>query len=664
MLVARTRRFEHPAETGSWASKAFKKVKKVAKKIPGTATITAPLKMVKNVAQGKNVIKSIKQAGRETVADTRKSLPIAASVASFIPGIGTGVAAGLSAATALSEGKGLRGMVEEAALGAIPGGKIARAAVKAGIGVAKGQNVLKTLGREGLELGKQVVPGGKLVGEAIESGVRAGIGIAKGQNVAKTLAAQGIRYARGAAPGGQLMQSALNVAEQGIAGRNILKAVGREGISLAKSQLPGGELMVRGLNVAQAGLSGQNILKAAAREGVSYAGGQLKSQLPGVPNMRLLQTLSRPDNGLIPSMAPELVRAARSTVGVVRPNLRPVFNKTNPKAAFRPLAVNTRNMLVRALPHMRGEVSGLSETGAQWIVEKGDTGSKIALKLTGNANRWTELRAINPQVMGRGAAAVAKYGFPIYVGDRINLPSSWIKVTAQTPAMSAPATASTTTAPPVQMPGGDLAAQGQSRTILAAWGKSDGASEAGVPDYGSAAELNATGWTARDTLQANAFAHWWRRNGGPPAVADGQWSDSLVQALNAWAEQKAKQVANSALAAGGVVIPSLALPTPPSVAPTVTPSAPSGSTPTQVPTLVTPSLPGVPSGQIVLPTVVVSGGGATTSPAATQPTPTAGTQAAAQAQSAGSGLSDQQKWAWGSAVGGGLVAGFVKTFML
>jgi hypothetical protein len=382
--------------------------------------------------------------------------------------------------------------------------------------------------------------------------------------------------------------------------------------------------------------------------------------------MRLLPRLTRPDNGLIPSAAPELVRAARSTIGIVRPNFRPIVAAKNPRAAFRPLSMNTRNMLVRALPHMSREVSGLSETGAQWIVEKGDTGSKIALKLTGNANRWTELRPINPKVMGRGAAAVAKYGFPIYVGDRINLPSSWIKVTAQTPAQSAPSTASASTAPPVQMPGGDLAAQGQARTILAAWGKSDGAREAGVPDYGTAPELNATSWTARDTLMANAFADWWRRNGGPPAVPDGQWSDSLVQALNAWAENKAKQVANSALAAGGIVIPSLALPTPPSAtptaSPTVTPSAPAASTPAQLPGAVTPSLPGLPSGQIVLPTVVVSGGGASTAPAAQ--VPTAGTQAAAQAQSSGSAWTDQQKWAWGSALGGSVAAGLIKAFVL
>ena len=661
MLVqARSRRFQHPAETGSWASKAFKKVKKVAKKIPGTSTLTAPLKAARDIAKGRNVVKSIRKAGRDTIADTRKSLPIAASVASFVPGIGTGIAAGLSAATALSEGKGLRGMVEEAAIGAIPGGKIARAALKAGIGVAKGQNVLKTLGREGLELGKQVVPGGRLVGEAIESGVRAGYGIAKGQNVAKTLAAQGIRYARGAAPGGQLMQSALNVAEQGIAGRNILKAAGREGISLAQSQLPGGELMARGLNVAQAGLSGQNVLKAAAREGVSYAGQQIGSQIRGATPM--LRNLTRPDNGLIPSMAPELVRAARSTVGVVRPNLRPVFKTNNPKAAFRPLAMNTRQMLVRALPHMRREVSGLSETGAQWIVEKGDMGSTIAKKLTGNANRWTELRAINPIIMNRGAALVKKYGFPIYVGDKVNLPSSWIKVTAQTAAQSAPATPSASTPPPVQMPGGDLAAQGQARTILAAWGKSDGASEPGVPDYGSASELQASSWTARDNLQGNAFANWWRRKGGPPAVPDGQWSDALAEALNAWAQAKAQQVAGSALAAGGMVIPTLPTITPPSVtatpAPTVTPSAPAASTPAQVGL---PSLT-LPGGQMTLPTVVVTGSGLPT-PTPTQQTPSAGTQAAAQSQAAGSGFTDQQKWAWGATLGSAVAAGVIRSFM-
>lgn len=299
--------------------------------------------------------------------------------------------------------------------------------------------------------------------------------------------------------------------------------------------------------------------------------------------------------------------------------------------------MNTRNWLVRGLPHMRGEVSGLSETGAQWIVESGDTGSKIALKLTGNASRWTELRAVNPTIMGRGAALVKKYGFPIYVNDKVNLPATWIKSTAATPAQAAPATATPASPPPVSMPGGDLAAQGQARTILTAWGKTDGAKEAGVGDYGTQAELMATSWTARDVLQGDTFANWWRRNGGPPAVDNGQWADELAMALNQWAQNKANQVTNSAIAAGGVVIPpsAPAATTTPAATPTTTPVTqlslpPVTITPGQLPNIL-PQLPATIPAPV---TMTPSGAQATAAPQQQQ------------------GMTDSQKWGLGSMAAG------------
>jgi hypothetical protein len=152
------------------------------------------------------------------------------------------------------------------------------------------------------------------------------------------------------------------------------------------------------------------------------------------------------------------------------------------------------------------------------------------------------------------------------------------------------------------MPAGDIAAQGQARTILTAWGKTDGKSESGVPDYGSQSEIAATSWSARDVLQGTSFANWWRRQGKTPDVGDGQWSDALATALNRWAEQKANQVTNTALAAGGIVIPPVAAPASPAAAPSpvnapipppwqATPVIPPAPTtiPTALPQIITPA---------------------------------------------------------------------------
>lgn len=595
MLVRRRNLSEREFDTGWNPIKSIKKavksvgkaassVAKVATKIPGVKVFTAPLALAADVAKGRNVARSIGRAGGSIVADARKSLPIAAGVVSFVPGAGTALASGLSAANALSQGKSLTNIAKEAAIGAVPGGQLARAAINAGASIAQGGNVLKS--------------------------------------------------------------------------------VAREGISYARSQVPGGELVQRGLNVVESAARGQNIAKAVAREGVSYASKAVGSQVSQLTKALPMPILRRPSFGLVPSISPENIGRVRSVVGVNRPNMRPVvsgaFGMLRKTAAFRPLAQNTRQMLLSVVPHMRGETAGLSASGAQWIVEKtvpATSGSSIAKALTGNPNRWTELRSINPKVMGRGADLVKKYGFPIYVGDVINLPASWIQVTAKPPAQTTPAQPSAATPPPVSMPAGNLAAQSQARVVLAAWGKSDGLKEALVTDYGAAPELGAKSWTARDVLQANSFANWWRRMGGPPAVADGNWSDELAVALNTWAQQKASQVTNSAMAAGGVVIPQL---------PTIinTPPA-SPSTPAPTPTPAATTTPSVlaPAGStptLTLPTVTISGG----APALPPPTSVVVSQASAPASSTPGGtgepLNDNAKWGLWSAIGGAVASGAIQ----
>ena len=621
-------------ETGWFGSKLVKKVgkavskvAKVATKIPGVKSMVAPISLASDIAKGKNIGKSIVKQGKTTVADTRAALPIAATVASFVPGIGTGVAAGLSGAAALSQGKSLKDIAADAALGAIPGGLAARAVLRAGIGVAKGQNVLKTVAKEGVRYAKERIGGGELVQRGLDIAVAG----AQGHNLLKSAEAQALDYAR--THGGALVGSAANVALQAAHGQNIAKAAGREALSVARANLPS--------------------LPANVNSVVSA----VTSRIPKVP-----MNLTRPNFGMPASVSPEnIARVRQVSVGRRRPNMSPKISPTARRtASFRPLSMATRGFLVKALPHMAGEISGLSETGAQWIVEKGDTGSKIALKLTGNANRWTELRSVNPKIMGRGADLVKKYGFPIYVNDLVNLPASWIKVSAQTPAQTAPNAPSPATPPPVSMPSGDIAAQGQARTILVAWGKSDGKNEAGIPDYGSQSELMATNWSARDVLQGNSFANWWRRFGGPPAVDDGNWSETLSVALNRWAEQKANQVTNTALAAGGIVVPPIAGPVPPPtpapVAALPSPSislpspwagaSPAGSTPAQI------SLPQVtitPSDvPMTFPPVVVN-----------PPTPTSVAQANVAPQSK-PGFTESQKWGLGSMVAGTAISILVR----
>jgi hypothetical protein len=575
-------------ETGWFGSKLAKKVGgavksavKTVSKVPGVSLMTSQARFIGDVASGKNVLKSARRGVSNIVADTRRSLPLAAGVVSFVPGVGTGVASGLSAASALSQGKSLRGIAEEAALGAVPGGQLVRAAVKTGIGVAKGQNVLRTVAREGVNYAAQQLPGGQLAQRALTVGTR----IAKGENIG----------------------------------------------NIAKSEV--------------------------TREISNVA----KSYLPGVP-MQLLKT--RPSFGQIVSAGPEIIGRGRGMIHAVRPQMRRAFSNVPQKAAFRPLSVNAYNALVRAMPQFRPEVAGLTESGTQWKVEKGDTGSKIALALTGNANRWTELRPINKGGLRANADMVKKYGFPVQLGEKLNLPASWITVKpTQTAAQAAPATPEPAKPPPVEMPEGNFAAQSQARAILATWGKTDGANESGtLADYGGSAELNSKAWSARDVMQAMAFSNWWKRFGGPPSVEGGDWSDNLAKALNIWTEKKVAQVTAAAQAATGMQIPTIPpipgitapIPAPVPVAVMTTPSA-SVPTPSPMPSPApTPSIAIPPGALLSIPSIIANNLPApmTQAPPAPPATPTAA-QSAAPATSPG--LSDREKWSYGSLIGSALL---------
>src|SRR5512136_1104678 len=649
---------------------------------------------------GSKLVKSVKK-GVSSVAK------VAGKAVSAVPVVGAGAAI----VKGVAQGKSIGNIAKSAVTSAVPGGAVGRAALRAGVRVAQGGNVARAVGGEArtaiatsktastiartagrVASGENLVrvarsEGGRTVqdlnrtyGRAVANvpvvGTAASIGLGTAASLAqgKTLAAAAKDAALQAVPGGELVQRGIRVGLDVARGKNVASSVAQQGIDYARSNIPGGELAQRGLNVALGVAKGGNIASTVGREGLALAtnaapsAATLAQTLPGASQM---PGITRPNWGQPRSASPEHVRAARSIVGVTRPQYQRGISPVRERAAsFRPLSQTTRTWLVRALPHMRGEVSGLSESGAQYIVEKGDTGSGIAKKLTGNANRWTELKSVNPTIMNRGADLVKKYGFPIYVGDKVNLPASWIKPTAKPPAQTAPATPTATTPPPVEVPQGNIAAQGQARTILVAWGKSDGKGEAGVGDYGSQAELGATSWTARDVMQATSFANWWRKRNGTPTVADGTWSDSLAVALNRWAEQKANALAASASAATGIQSPTPAAPSPvnaplPSVpqvvtpAPTPAPAPPAtvSTSPVALPPSIATTGPIVGGDPLSLPP-------AWSTPAQTQSMPAPAPQPVATASqtSTPAGVPDSVKWGWGSIILGTVLSAAVRHF--
>lgn len=200
------------------------------------------------------------------------------------------------------------------------------------------------------------------------------------------------------------------------------------------------------------------------------------------------------------------------------------------------------NAPLNALTHGTGDTAGLDETGTKYIVEKGDFPFKIAQKLTGNGNRWVELKPLNKDKK----PDITKN---VWVGEVLNIPASWQKpVTRSAPAPQTPAVAVqpspeapavvVTPAPVISVVPGTL----QAKSILVAWSKTDGVNQAGVPDYGSTAADLSTDFGSRDSLELMAFQNWDNKTANAGLVVDGKLGPKSLAALQNWAERRATQV--------------------------------------------------------------------------------------------------------------------------
>ena len=126
-------------------------------------------------ARGQNILKAAQQAAQAGIGDLRQSLQFAAMVAPFIPGIGTGVAAALSAANALAAGQPITEALIAAARGALPGGAIAQVAFDTAMNLAKGKNFGEAL----LDSARSKLPGGP----AAQAAFDAALALAKGKSI-------------------------------------------------------------------------------------------------------------------------------------------------------------------------------------------------------------------------------------------------------------------------------------------------------------------------------------------------------------------------------------------------------------------------------------------------------------------------------------------------
>ncbi len=536
-------------EVGWFGSKAFKAIGKVAKGVVKIAV--APIKHTVNaasdIAHGKNVFKSVAKMVTADLKTLGSVAPYVQTVVSFVPGVGSVASSALGAVSAGLQGKSLAEIAKAAASGAVPGGPLMVAAVATAVNM-----------------------------------VSAGV---QGQNIAKAAATELASAAAGLVPNPQLAQVLRDATKAGINGQNVLKGAKASVVRQALNAIPdpnaraAAEAVLSGKSPVEAvKAAGAQFLTKVAAKGGPATGSLVQAVQVGAAKMKSSNVIPiRQVQAMGPSLSPQL-RALRPSLPFNKPVQRSLVSarKIAPGVVHRPLSQLARAFVVQRAGAVRRDVSGLTPDG-KWLVQTGDTGEKIALAVVGNKSRWTELKAANPTLMKARAAAAKKYGFPIYKGDVINLPASWVKAAVVptpvvTPIQIPPAVVPTgapmgqpvpqvviTSLPTVLAPSGDNAAQLQARALLAAWGKSDGITSAGSTDYGGLLELGATNWSARDVLQAASFEVWWNRTYRPSAPIlppSGAWTQALNDSLHDWSERKATQILPGAVLPTVIVKPS------------------------------------------------------------------------------------------------------------
>lgn len=172
---------------------------------------------VGRVLHGENVFKVAGQFLKSGMKDIGEAVQLASTVASFVPGVGTGVAAALGAAGALASGKPITEALLSAARAAIPGGAIVQAAFDTAAGLIKGKN----LGEAVLAAARDRLPGGPAAQVAFD----AGLALVRGQSLQKAamaavgkllppspFAASALTFVDKIASGARLQDAALSAA--------------------------------------------------------------------------------------------------------------------------------------------------------------------------------------------------------------------------------------------------------------------------------------------------------------------------------------------------------------------------------------------------------------------------------------------------------------------
>lgn len=341
--------------------------------------------------------------------------------ASFIPGVGTAVSAGMAGAAAIGRGESLKNIALSATRNAIPGGPAVQAAFDAATGLIQGKNVTDAI----LQAARQQVPGGA----AGQAAFDAAVAIGKGHSFNDVA----IQQIRNAVPGGNVGKAVFDKA---------MTAYRQQKIPMTAPQFPGMPATARkvaqtiAMNPFQQGktvrqlssdlaTAPSNIRSAIAALMNQWKGQQLYTagdvgDFDSAESCCLREGISPGDTSGFYVAGPRRY-APMIRVALSRPHVQAMFNSGRPALRGQLLA---HGFLAR-IAHNTGELGG----DGGWIIRSGDSPFAIAQKLTGQGNRWREILTVNPSLKvttKNGTTLVT----PFNPGQRITIPTSWLGTAA------------------------------------------------------------------------------------------------------------------------------------------------------------------------------------------------------------------------------------------
>lgn len=504
----------------------------------------SPIDLANAIASGERIDTAVVNNLKSQLKSIKEVAPYAQTFVSMVPGIGTGVSAAIGAASALASGAPLSQALVAGIKGALPGGPLAQSAFSIAEAAASGKSLDK--------VALAALPISPEAKKGIETAVSAARAIAQGKRIDATLADTAL--AAVPAEYRQATQAAIAVAQgKKLQAGTILKAatsaatphLKKVGSAVTQKLPPTAMAMRRRPGDVL------NVLPGAARRAPVLMQGS---------GATLVQKLLQRSPGLRSLTDAELAKRFGVRPSTVRQVTRSNQLRSLP---FKGISANAAKWVRRFVPlasaaSLLDDTRGLIDSGRVYVVEKGDYAGKIALKLTGKESNWPALVRANPQKKTKDSN-IGKVWVSLYPGEKLKLPDSWVK-----PAPVVPAGAPTT----------DAATVIQAKTILAAWGATDGKSMAGVTGYGSSASDLSAGWNARDGLQLKSFSEWSNVTRKTNLNTDGELTPAHSAALRSWAESAATQSSTPTTPAQGQV--PVQLPNPvPGMPPITVPGMPS-----------------------------------------------------------------------------------------